>query len=702
MVLIFFSCFPATYAQWEWEWQNPLPQGNTLNKIYFADMNKGWTVGVAGIIMTTNNGGKTWTVRENHVDEDLLDLFVVDGKFVWAVGYNGTILKSINGGYTWVDFTFNTTQHLNAVFFMNPLKGWVIGSFGTIYSTDDGGFTWTIQQLNTDFPLKDIYFINDSTGWIAAGRGGYWNDEGLILKTTDGGQNWFPITNNYLSYQLISFCDSIHGWIFTAYDGFQKTDDGGVTWEYYDHPLSLTAFRSVYFVSPEIGFLNHGVLQRTYDGGITWSPFFYHTQSVNDYYFINSKVGWAACWAGAIYKTINAGTTTQRLTQGYMNGSLNDVCFINKDMGWAAGTYTILRTIDGGNHWIKSEFPNKLFDAIFFFDELYGWVQGSNKLMLTTDGGINWEEVPNSPLYYINSIVFTNRLFGWAVGKNGGIFHTTDGGYNWNTIDCPTDKNLYDISFPTPEKAWIVGLDGTILHSNDSGLTWVPQTPANLWHLTDVVFTDELNGWACGTSENFMYTRDGGQTWTYQPLPTVGLYSYKGLSFCDSLHGWLGAYYYKDNQSPRLVLYYTSDGGYTWDYTTMRIGSPIEQISFPDPENGWIVGYRGTIVHIMKGGIPVGTDEFNLNDDHNISNIKVYPNPSRNSSNIEYILNVPSKVKIQIYSTSGSLEWQFEEMQSAGQQKQSINVSIMKPGIYIYSLETKNWRKTGKFIIAGN
>src|ERR1043166_3030111 len=44
-----------------WQWQNPLPQGNSINSIKFAgDKRRGWAVGGDGVILTTNNGGFEW------------------------------------------------------------------------------------------------------------------------------------------------------------------------------------------------------------------------------------------------------------------------------------------------------------------------------------------------------------------------------------------------------------------------------------------------------------------------------------------------------------------------------------------------------------------------------------------------------------------------------------------------------------------
>jgi photosystem II stability/assembly factor-like uncharacterized protein len=44
-----------------WQWQNPLPQGNSINSIKFApDKKHGWAVGSNGVVLTTDNGGFEW------------------------------------------------------------------------------------------------------------------------------------------------------------------------------------------------------------------------------------------------------------------------------------------------------------------------------------------------------------------------------------------------------------------------------------------------------------------------------------------------------------------------------------------------------------------------------------------------------------------------------------------------------------------
>ncbi len=692
-ILLILSCFTG-HAQWNIEWQNPLPHGNWLNKIHFSDKNYGWAVGQAGIIMKTHNGGNEWTYMESDPDEDLNDIAVIQKKYLWAVGNNGTILKSINGGSSWTDLSINTDQNLCSVFFRDPLTGWAGSTTGEIYHTQDGGFTWLPQNSGVEYPLNDLYFISDTVGWIACGGLGWFSNTGYLLTTKDAGENWQIISGDDYSYMRISFCDSVNGWIFTGHNGFQRTKDGGNTWVYHEMDNSLSRLHAVHFVDSLTGFLFRHALKRTLDGGLSWTPRIFDP-CANDYCFISDKLGWACGYSGEIYHTISGGTSTILQTKGDPYTYFKDVFFISDKKGWAVGASSIYNTIDGGSTWIETTFPYTYFESIQFINETEGWAMAnaSTRILHTQDGGNNWELIGSA---YGHAFFFASEHVGFTCGDEGVIYRTTDGGYNWDKMNSQTYKDLIDIYFVSPAKGWIVGYDGTILFTVDTGTTWTPQVPANLGSLFDVEFVDEMCGWISGGNENFMFTRDGGNTWTYQPLPTTGLYSYKSLSFCDSLHGFLGAYYYKDNLSPRFVLYYTSDGGYTWDQCRMRISQPITNISFPDENNGWVVGDRGCIVHIFRDSTSVYVPQIQLDtgDDMNI-----YPNPCRDLLQIDYSLENPDRINIAVYNSYGLKVFQKEFFAVEGNHSEYIDLSDLDPGIYFLALIKDESRISRKLIL---
>jgi len=54
-----------TLAQRPWLWQNPLPQGNSLNAVSFIDTLTATAVGDAGTILRTTDGGITWLLQSH-------------------------------------------------------------------------------------------------------------------------------------------------------------------------------------------------------------------------------------------------------------------------------------------------------------------------------------------------------------------------------------------------------------------------------------------------------------------------------------------------------------------------------------------------------------------------------------------------------------------------------------------------------------
>ena len=87
-----------------WEWQNPLPQGNSINCVRFApDKLHGWAVGADGVILRTRDGGFSWEAQTARGAVARYGLFVFDRQRAFAVGARGTILFTKNGGERWSD-----------------------------------------------------------------------------------------------------------------------------------------------------------------------------------------------------------------------------------------------------------------------------------------------------------------------------------------------------------------------------------------------------------------------------------------------------------------------------------------------------------------------------------------------------------------------------------------------------------------------
>ncbi len=167
-----------------------------INSMHFADSTKGWAVGESGLIVKQTEQDQ-WQAQTKVTDSPLNDVFFSDENHGWIAGgsfnkdsVNLKLLKTENGGQSWQEKS-NGIFQINDMFFADSLQGWAVGNdaseSGMILETTDGGENWTTQLEDLSAPLNAIYF-KDGFGW-AVGEKGY------VLKTNDGA-TWIDEKNN--------------------------------------------------------------------------------------------------------------------------------------------------------------------------------------------------------------------------------------------------------------------------------------------------------------------------------------------------------------------------------------------------------------------------------------------------------------------------------------------------------------------------
>lgn len=153
----------------------------------------------------------------------LLDVTYAGARLV-AVGERGIVILSDDQGKTWRQARSPTSVTLDAVQFVDAQQGWAVGHGGIVLHTADGGESWTRQLDGTqaarlqlaaaqaeaaqedtaltrnrlaraeqlvkdgpDKPFLDLYFENAKSGYVV----GAYN---LIFHTSDGGRSWQPLS----------------------------------------------------------------------------------------------------------------------------------------------------------------------------------------------------------------------------------------------------------------------------------------------------------------------------------------------------------------------------------------------------------------------------------------------------------------------------------------------------------------------------
>lgn len=236
-----------------------------------------------------------------------------------------------------------------------------------------------------------------------------------------------------------------------------------------------------------------------------------------------------------------------------------------------------------------------------------GWAATNKKLFWTTNGGAGWKDITprTTEQRTIASVFFLDTLNGWAVLAYAGkenpktnisdtlfeLASTTDSGTNWSVqhLDVPDP----DFSRGLSGEAWLDFVDsqhgwllvrmngstavsmGVLRATEDGGRTWKSLgVPA----AGPIRFVTPTDGWMEGgptedVTQGVYVTRDGGRNWTLvtlkapQAMGTKTYPTYQLPQFADKDTGFLLVTFSEPNdESPKLALFTTKDGGRTWTF----------------------------------------------------------------------------------------------------------------------------------------
>jgi len=173
-----------------------------------------------------------------------------------------------------------------------------------IAKTINGGNSWSIIPIPIDFPSvypEKIQFINSQIGYVIAGG----HNLGLLLKTTDGGQNWETIDLSTYDLDTYScplgmfFLNHNTGFI-TGQDLFAKTIDGGKTWIDLKKDNTFHYFLGVNFKNDNEGIVTatNGEYYTTSNGGTTWNSFNSIHYLSENIYFVENRI-LVSTWGGS-------------------------------------------------------------------------------------------------------------------------------------------------------------------------------------------------------------------------------------------------------------------------------------------------------------------------------------------------------------------------------------------------------------------
>lgn len=110
-----------------------------------------------------------------------------------------------------------------------------------------------------------------------------------------------------------------------------------------------------------------------------------------------------------------------------------------------------------------------------------------------------------------------------------------------------------------------------------------------------------------------------------------------------------------------------------------------------DADNGYAIGYNGTILRTYSGGI-ILNQEINQVEEH----FSLYPNPARNKISITMQLNTFGQTNVYIFNLQGKrlICTKFQN-----QNRIDIDISNLSRGMYLVELQNKFGISTKKLVI---
>lgn len=319
----------AASAQYTWQSLRGAPSnGSKQDGIWFIHPDTGWVVNGSGRIYRTLNGGTTWVQQRNSPGTYFRAVRFVNGQLGFAgnigPGYfpgvtdTSILYRTNDGGNSWVDCTPTITgtvpAGICAIDAPTPqviYAGGRVGSPAVIIKSTDGGLSWEgIDMPSICKMILDIHFTSADTGFVFAGtNANIAFARALVMRTTDGGQNWTEVYRGTRSYEIL--------------------------WKA-SFPSRRVGYASVQSYSSTS---NQRYVIKTEDGGATWTEQLFSTQGVRTFGigFVNDSVGWMGA-ENTGYETRNGGRTWISRNIGQY---ANKICLLpdgqGGQMGYAVG-----------------------------------------------------------------------------------------------------------------------------------------------------------------------------------------------------------------------------------------------------------------------------------------------------------------------------------------------------------------------------
>lgn len=261
---------------------------------------------------------------------------------------------------------------------------------------------------------------------------------------------------------------------------------------------------------------DNGKILRSSNGGTTWSRTTNGSVNFKAASFFGNDV-WAAASDGKVYKTTKVNSPLTGYATGSLN-SINGVSFVSSTIGYACGDGgALFKTVNGGTSWtIKNTgIASVKLNGLHFVDNSTGITVADNGIAyITTNAGDTWSALITGTTRNLLAVKFFGGTTAYLVGEWGTILKWI-GTPTLTPIKSRTRTDIRAISGTNNADVHLVG-GGGFIRNNRNGSTEFLNFEINpmMANLVDIAHTDASTGYAISSlNDAIIKTTNGGTNW---------------------------------------------------------------------------------------------------------------------------------------------------------------------------------------------
>ncbi len=158
-----------------------VPTTNNLIDIDFFDELNGIVIGNdtnSGIILSTKDGGNTWTTVKEGKDFRARQISIPDNQTAYILNDSRHLFKTEDGGLTWQNASLPEGVSVTAIKFKNKSEGVITAGNGEYYITYNGAFYWEKHTVPVSDSFREIFFVDEGIVFYGQGKTVHINKDG--------------------------------------------------------------------------------------------------------------------------------------------------------------------------------------------------------------------------------------------------------------------------------------------------------------------------------------------------------------------------------------------------------------------------------------------------------------------------------------------------------------------------------------------